>query len=158
MQGLIHYRRQNKGRLGPGPKFSYLTDECRKGIVIIGNIWLPLCPGMQGLQKWWMNAPQRQIFSHFQVETKDALLHSINEEFVEAVEVLLDYEHRYRAGQVPVSRDDLSIRFSQVNYVFYTRRSLTNYDWTISELGSHSGGYCDIHAGYHSLSFGGTSR
>ena len=28
----------------------------------------------------------------FQVSTKDALLHAINEEFVEAVEVLLDHE------------------------------------------------------------------
>eukprot|EP00095_Tigriopus_kingsejongensis_P000849 maker-scaffold1971_size23625-snap-gene-0.2 protein:Tk00849 transcript:maker-scaffold1971_size23625-snap-gene-0.2-mRNA-1 annotation:"transient receptor potential-gamma protein isoform x7" len=35
------------------------------------------------------------------VETKDALLHSINEEFVEAVEVLLDYEQRHRGGEIP---------------------------------------------------------
>ena len=40
----------------------------------------------------------------FQVETKDALLHAINEEFVEAVEVLLDHEETiHKPGQLHVS-------------------------------------------------------
>ncbi len=32
------------------------------------------------------------LLSPFQVETKDALLHAINEEYVEAVEMLLEHE------------------------------------------------------------------
>ena len=40
----------------------------------------------------------------FQVETKDALLHAINEEFVEAVEVLLEHEETiHREGEPHVS-------------------------------------------------------
>ena len=38
------------------------------------------------------------------METKDALLHAINEEFVEAVEVLLDHEETiHKPGQLHVS-------------------------------------------------------
>ena len=40
----------------------------------------------------------------FQVETKDALLHAINEEFVEAVEVLLEHEETiHKEGEPHVS-------------------------------------------------------
>ena len=40
-----------------------------------------------------------------QVETKDALLHAINEEYVEAVEVLLDHEEAiHEEGQLWVSQ------------------------------------------------------
>ena len=38
-----------------------------------------------------------------QVETKDALLHAINEEYVEAVEVLLEHEEQvHREGELHV--------------------------------------------------------
>ena len=41
----------------------------------------------------------------FKVETKDALLHAINEEYVEAVEVLLDHEESiHKEGEPWVSR------------------------------------------------------
>ena len=36
-----------------------------------------------------------------QVETKDALLHAINEEYVEAVEVLLEYEETIHSPGKP---------------------------------------------------------
>ena len=40
----------------------------------------------------------------FKVETKDALLHAINEEYVEAVEVLLDHEESiHKEGEPWVS-------------------------------------------------------
>ena len=40
----------------------------------------------------------------FQVETKDALLHAINEEYVEAVEVLLEHEEGiHKEGEPHVS-------------------------------------------------------
>ena len=35
---------------------------------------------------------RKKLMNSIQVETKDALLHAINEEFVEAVEVLLEHE------------------------------------------------------------------
>ena len=37
----------------------------------------------------------------WKVETKDALLHAINEEYVEAVEVLLDHEESIHAEGEP---------------------------------------------------------
>ena len=41
-----------------------------------------------------------------QVETKDALLHAINEEYVEAVEVLLEHEESiHKEGELWVSKD-----------------------------------------------------
>ena len=44
------------------------------------------------------------LFSFFQVETKDALLHAINEEYVEAVEVLLEHEEGiHKEGELHVS-------------------------------------------------------
>ena len=43
-------------------------------------------------------------FFLLKVETKDALLHAINEEFVEAVEVLLDHEETiHKPGELHVS-------------------------------------------------------
>ena len=40
-----------------------------------------------------------------QVETKDALLHAINEEYVEAVELLLEHEETiHREGELHVSQ------------------------------------------------------
>ena len=44
------------------------------------------------------------MFFYSQVETKDALLHAINEEYVEAVEVLLDHEETiHTPGELHVS-------------------------------------------------------
>ena len=43
-----------------------------------------------------------------QVETKDALLHAINEEYVEAVEVLLDHEESIHVEGEPWSWETLS--------------------------------------------------
>ena len=43
-----------------------------------------------------------------QVETKDALLHAINEEYVEAVEVLLDHEESLHCEGEPWSWETLS--------------------------------------------------
>ena len=43
-----------------------------------------------------------------QVETKDALLHAINEEYVEAVEVLLDHEESIHTEGEPWSWETLS--------------------------------------------------
>ena len=41
---------------------------------------------------------------NIQVETKDALLHAINEEYVEAVEVLLEHEESiHRDGELWVT-------------------------------------------------------
>lgn len=49
------------------------------------------------------------------VETKDALLHAISEEFVEAVEVLLDIDdHHFRNGEQHVS-DNLKYLRSALN-------------------------------------------
>ena len=48
--------------------------------------------------------PLKWIKFIFQVETKDALLHAINEEFVEAVEVLLEHEETiHKEGEPHVS-------------------------------------------------------
>ena len=47
---------------------------------------------------------QSFILTVCQVETKDALLHAINEEYVEAVEVLLEHEELiHRPGELHVS-------------------------------------------------------
>ena len=52
-----------------------------------------------------------QIFVHrcfcmFQVETRDALLHAIDEEYVEAVEVLLEHEEmKHKEGELHVCLD-----------------------------------------------------
>ena len=47
------------------------------------------------------------------METKDALLHAINEEFVEAVEVLLDHEETiHKPGELHVSL----MNYLQVNH------------------------------------------
>ena len=44
------------------------------------------------------------------METKDALLHAINEEYVEAVEVLLDHEESiHKEGEPWVSRISSSL-------------------------------------------------
>ena len=46
----------------------------------------------------------------FKVETKDALLHAINEEYVEAVEVLLDHEESiHKEGEPWVCRISSSL-------------------------------------------------
>ena len=42
------------------------------------------------------------------METKDALLHAINEEYVEAVEVLLDHEESIHVEGEPWSWETLS--------------------------------------------------
>lgn len=38
------------------------------------------------------NLEMVELLIHYNVDTKDALLHAISEEFVEAVEMLLDHE------------------------------------------------------------------
>ena len=59
------------------------------------------------------------------METKDALLHAINEEFVEAVEVLLDHEETiHKPGELHVSliifSPSLQVNhFQKVSFVYY---------------------------------------
>ena len=51
------------------------------------------------------------------METKDALLHAINEEFVEAVEVLLDHEETiHKPGELHVSLMNFPPSLLQVNH------------------------------------------
>ena len=47
------------------------------------------------------NLEMVEVLLENKVETKDALLHAINEEFVEAVEVLLDHEESIHAEGEP---------------------------------------------------------
>jgi hypothetical protein len=52
----------------------------------------------------------------FQVETKDALLHAINEEFVEAVEVLLEHEETiHKEGEPHVSKTHDSKKLNSIH-------------------------------------------
>ena len=77
------------------------------------------------------------------METKDALLHAINEEFVEAVEVLLEHEETiHKEGEPHVS---------SVMRPLVTELELIS---TIAELGGHSARHCQFHARHHSISFG----
>jgi transient receptor potential cation channel subfamily C protein 4 len=41
------------------------------------------------------------LLIEFKVDTKDALLHAISEEFVEAVELLLDHEESFHSNGEP---------------------------------------------------------
>lgn len=51
------------------------------------------------------NLEMVELLINSNVETKDALLHAISEEFVEAVEVLLDHEDStHKAGEPHVSK------------------------------------------------------
>ena len=56
--------------------------------------------------------------SIIQVETKDALLHAINEEFVEAVEVLLEHEEtihqefEYISNKLGITKEELQVFFN----------------------------------------------
>lgn len=51
------------------------------------------------------NLEMVELLIEHKVETKDALLHAISEEFVEAVEVLLDHEETiHKPGEPHVSR------------------------------------------------------
>lgn len=47
------------------------------------------------------NLEMVQLLIYSQVETKDALLHAINEEFVEAVELLLEHEENHHINGTP---------------------------------------------------------
>ncbi|PRD34381.1 UNVERIFIED_CONTAM: Trpgamma [Trichonephila clavipes] len=49
------------------------------------------------------NLEMVQLLIYSQVETKDALLHAINEEFVEAVELLLEHEEHHHVKGTPHS-------------------------------------------------------
>lgn len=50
------------------------------------------------------NLEMVELLIEYRVETKDALLHAISEEFVEAVEVLLDHEETiHKKGELHVS-------------------------------------------------------
>lgn len=52
------------------------------------------------------NLEMVELLLEFRVETKDALLHAISEEYVEAVEVLLDHEELiHKEGEPHVSCD-----------------------------------------------------
>lgn len=59
------------------------------------------------------NLDMVELLINYKVDTKDALLHAISEEFVEAVEVLLDHEdsNQRKEGQ-HVSRNIPRIPFS----------------------------------------------
>jgi transient receptor potential cation channel subfamily C protein 4 len=51
------------------------------------------------------NLEMVELLIEHKVETKDALLHAISEEFVEAVEVLLDHEETiHKPGEPHVSK------------------------------------------------------
>ncbi|GBP07503.1 Transient receptor potential-gamma protein [Eumeta japonica] len=53
------------------------------------------------------NLEMVELLLEYQVETRDALLHAISEEFVEAVEALLDHEERTRKPDEPHSWEAL---------------------------------------------------
>ena len=60
------------------------------------------------------------------METKDALLHAINEEFVEAVEVLLDHEETiHKPGELHVSL--INYRLIIFRKFTISSRKLTNF-------------------------------
>ena len=64
-----------------------------------------------------------------QVETKDALLHAINEEYVEAVEVLLDHEESiHTEGEPWVKRITFEL------YMTKTTLELGGFRWTNSRI------------------------
>ena len=54
------------------------------------------------------NLEMIELLLEFKVETKDALLHAIHEEYVEAVEVLLDHEESIHVEGEPWSWETLS--------------------------------------------------
>ena len=67
---------------------------------------------------------------HHQVETKDALLHAINEEYVEAVEVLLEHEEGiHKEGEPHVRRATSSILFSPVVKQLHVLQIINLQSW-----------------------------
>lgn len=60
------------------------------------------------------NLEMVELLIEHRVETKDALLHAISEEFVEAVEVLLDHEETIHKPGEPHVRKILLVHFSLV--------------------------------------------
>ena len=75
----------------------------------------------------------------FQVETKDAVLHAINEEFVEAVEVLLEHEETiHREGEPHVSHS--GVQCDQICQNFSPFLQNFNRIWDI--LGIVLGYFC----------------
>ena len=64
------------------------------------------------------------LIKFYQVETKDALLHAINEEYVEAVEVLLDHEESIHVEGEPWSWETLSEQEVRISVSHYTGLSM----------------------------------
>jgi hypothetical protein len=61
------------------------------------------CSSWEG-EGWWCGGILEPV-GVVQVETKDALLHAINEEYVEAVEVLLEHEESiHKEGELWVGQ------------------------------------------------------
>lgn len=71
---------------------------------------------------------QLLIFSG-QVETKDALLHAISEEFVEAVELLLEHEENHHVKGTP--------HVSMLYFMFY--RFCGSFIFKLDVINAHSG-------------------
>lgn len=89
------------------------------------------------------------------VQTRDALLHSINVEFVEAVELLLEHEeliHKdgepYVSTLFPTTVHIICLLFNSIFYLFYL----------ILELADRRHEYCSIHPRHHTLNFGRPSE
>ena len=59
------------------------------------------------------NLEMVELLIEYRVETKDALLHAISEEYVEAVEVLLDHEETFHKEGEPHVRIRIVIFFFQ---------------------------------------------
>lgn len=58
------------------------------------------------------NLDMVDLLINYNVDTKDALLHAISEEFVEAVEMLLDHEDQRKEGQ------HVSLTYSNIEYIY----------------------------------------
>ena len=70
---------------------------------------------------------RKKLMNSIQVETKDALLHAINEEFVEAVEVLLEHEETiHHEGTPHVSRSNIVFELLNKGYESETPTSQLN--------------------------------
>ena len=68
------------------------------------------------------NLEMVEVLLENKVETKDALLHAINEEFVEAVEVLLDHEESIHVEGEPWVSSALFL--SSINIVYFCSTQL----------------------------------
>lgn len=79
------------------------------------------------------NLEMVELLINHRVDTKDALLHAISEEFVEAVEVLLDHEDcSHRDGDPHVSSRSACWNVAQMNKVQGEQEKKTR--WEICEV------------------------